>query len=96
MRAWYTGYADEVPGWLQPYLAAAVRSGLTAGLTHPEVFGADEVITTAEAAVMAANGLNLAEVFAGSEEEPMTREMAAQMLYNASQTLEAQKLDTVL
>ena len=92
----YTGYADEVPVWLQPYLAAAVRSGLTAGLETPEVFGANEVITTAEAAVMVSNGLNLAEVFAGSEDEPMTREMAAQMLYNASQTLEAQKLDTIL
>ena len=37
----YTGYTDEVPQWLQPYLAAAVRSGLTAGLEHPEVFGAE-------------------------------------------------------
>ena len=92
----YTGYTDEVPGWLQPYLAAAVRSGLTAGLAHPEVFDANAVITTAEAAVMVANGLDLAEVFAGSEEQPMTRELAAQMLYNASQKLEAQKLDTIV
>ena len=92
----YTGYTDEVPVWLQPYLAAAVRSGLTAGLNHPEVFDANAVITTAEAAVMVANGLDLAEVFAGSEEEPMTREMAAKILYNTSRKLEAQKMDAIV
>ena len=92
----YTGYTDEVPVWLQPYLAAAVRSGLTAGLNHPEVFDANAVITTTEAAVMVANGLDLAEVFAGSEEEPMTREMAAKILYNTSRKLEAQKMDAIV
>ena len=92
----YTGYEDEVPVWLQPYLAAAVRSGLTAGLEHPEVFGADEVISTAEAAVMVANGLALQEVFSGETEEPLTRAMAAKILYRASQKLEEQKLDTVV
>ena len=92
----YTGYTDEIPVWLQPYLAAAVRSGLTAGLDHPEVFDADAVITTAEAAVMVANGLDLAEVFAGSQEEPMTRAMAAKILYSTSRKLEAQKLDTIV
>ena len=61
----YTGYTDEIPVWLQPYLAAAVRSGLTAGLSNPEAFSAGEVITTAEAAVMVANGLDLTEVFSG-------------------------------
>ena len=92
----YTGYTDEVPVWLQPYLAAAVRSGLTAGLADPEVFRADAVITTAEAAVMVANGLQLQEVFAGSEEEPLTRGFAAKILYRTAQKLEEQKLDTVV
>ena len=54
-----TGYTDEVPLWLQPYLAAAVRSGLTAGLPEQEVFGADTPITGAEAAVMLQNALDL-------------------------------------
>ena len=92
----YTGYTDEIPVWLQPYLAAAVRSGLTAGLEHPEVFDADAVISTAEASVMVANGLDLRETFAGSVEEPLTRATAAEILYRASRELEAQKMDTVI
>ena len=54
-----TGYQDDIPTWLQPYLAAAIRSGLTAGLPDQEVFGADEAITGAEAAVMLQNALDL-------------------------------------
>ena len=92
----YTGYTDEVPVWLQPYLAAAVRSGLTAGLEHPEVFDAGAVITTAEAAVMVANGLDLQETFSGDGEEPLTRAMAANILYRTAREQETQKLDTVI
>ena len=55
----YTGYPDQIPGWLRPYVAAAVRSGATAGLPDREVFGADEPITGAEAAVMLQNLLGL-------------------------------------
>lgn len=54
-----TGYGDDIPVWLQPYLAAAVRSGLTAGLPEQEVFGADMPISGAEAAVMLQNALDL-------------------------------------
>lgn len=54
-----TGYTDEIPGWLQPYLAAAIRSGLTAGLPDQEVFGANMPISGAEAAVMLQNALDL-------------------------------------
>jgi hypothetical protein len=54
-----TGYTDEIPTWLQPYLAAAVRSGLTAGLPQQEAFGPNEAITGAEAAVMLQNALDL-------------------------------------
>ena len=92
----YTGYQDEIPLWLQPYLAAAVRSGLTAGLEHPEVFDAGAVITTAEASVLVANALDVTEVFAGSAEESMTRSLAAQILYSTSRQLEQQKIDTVI
>ena len=65
-----TGYTDDVPGWLQPYLAAAVRSGLTAGLPEQDVFGAAEPITGAEAAVMLQNALDLsAAAESGMEED---------------------------
>lgn len=54
-----TGYTDEIPQWLQPYLAAAQRAGLTAGLPNQEAFGAGEVITGAEVSVMLQNALDL-------------------------------------
>ncbi len=92
----YTGYTDEIPTWLQPYLAAAVRSGLTAGLENPQVFRADNVITTAEAAVMVANGLDLTEVFSGDGSQNVTRAMAAKILYRTSQELEAQKIEAIV
>ena len=92
----YTGYTDEVPAWLQPYLAAAVRSGLTSGLEDPEVFEASAVITAAEAAAMVAKGLDLTETFAGEEDTPVTRAMAATILYKAAKRMEEQKIDTVV
>lgn len=49
----------EAPEWLKPYLAAAIRSGLTAGLPAEETFRADEAITGGEAAVMLQNALDL-------------------------------------
>ena len=54
-----TGYTDEIPQWLQPYMAAAQRAGLTAGLPNQEAFGAGEVITGAEVSVMLQNALDL-------------------------------------
>ena len=54
-----TGYADELPGWLQPYLAAAVRSGIMAGIPARDTFDADSPIPCAEAAVMLQNILDL-------------------------------------
>ena len=58
----YTGYTDEIPGWLKPYLAAAMRAGLTAGLPVSEtgVFGVYETITGGEVAVMLNNAMDLA------------------------------------
>lgn len=57
----YTGYSDEVPQWLKPYLAAALRSGMTAGLPVSETgaFGIREPVTGGEAAVMLQNILDL-------------------------------------
>ena len=79
----YTGYTDEVPKWLQPYLAAAVRSGLTAGLPDQKIFGAEETITASQAAVMVANATDrTAPTLA--EDTALTREAAAVMLYEAA------------
>ena len=91
----YTGY-EEVPGWLKPYLAAAVRSGLTAGLSAEETFGAELAITGTEAAVLLENALEDISAFGGLTEEPMTRARTAQILYEAAKLRQDQKSDTVV
>ena len=48
---------SDAPLWLQPYLAAALRAGLTAGL--PDADNTTQAITGAEAAVMLQNALDL-------------------------------------
>lgn len=93
-----TGYTDETPLWLQPYLAAAIRSGFTAGLPDQETFGANMTITQAEARLMLLNALDdsAEEAFAETADAPLTRSDAAQMLYQAAQLAEdAGKKDTV-
>ena len=90
----YTGYTDDIPLWLQPYLAAAVRAGLTAGLEEQETFGADTPITVAEAAVMLENALDMTAPVFSSEAEagaqtPLSRANAAAILYQAAQTKKA-------
>ena len=92
-----TGYDDETPQWLKPYLAAAVRSGLTAGLPEQEVFDADTPITGAEAAVMLQNALDLKvpvpeETEAAGEESstlPVWAEASLKALSHEGFTLDA-------
>ena len=48
---------EDTPVWLKPYVAAAIRSGLTAGL--PEDLDWKRDVTGAEAAVMLQNALDL-------------------------------------
>ncbi len=57
----YSSLPADTPDWLKPYLAAAMRSGLTAGLPENKAgtFEADEPISGAEAAVMLQNALDL-------------------------------------
>lgn len=81
----YTGYAD-VPRWLQPYLAAAVRSGLTKEL---QTFCADDPISmdSAKALITCALEPERAEpVFAACPEGNfvLTRSEAAKLLYETS------------
>ena len=58
----YDAVSAEVPQWLQPYLAAALRSGLMEQLPSQESgsFDAAQPITGAEAAVMVQSALDLA------------------------------------
>lgn len=53
-----TGYID-VPQWLQPYLAAAIRSGLTTGVEAAESFLPSQPVSAQEAASMLCAALKL-------------------------------------
>jgi hypothetical protein len=55
----FTGFIDEAPNWLKPYLAAALRSGMTENWPDSQCFGASQSITGAEAALLVQNALNL-------------------------------------
>ena len=66
------GFADA-PAWLRPYLAAALRAGITG--IRPE-----QIITEAEAAAMVETVLGAAPAFAPAD-GPMTRGTAAEYLY---------------
>lgn len=57
-----TGFDDEAPDWLKPYLAAALRSGLVGGYRTENglEYKPNQSITAAEAAVILQNALDLA------------------------------------
>jgi hypothetical protein len=52
-------WQEDTPQWLRPYLTAAVRSGLVAGLPQQEIFDHDSPVSGTEAAVMIQNALAL-------------------------------------
>ncbi len=90
-----TGY-EEVPQWLKPYLAAAMRSGLTAALPDQQTLGCDAVITGAEAAALLNQALDSHQEFAILTQAPLTRAEAAQALYQTVKILEQRQLDTLV
>lgn len=53
----YSAVPADTPGWLKPYVAAAIRSGLTADI--PEELSWNDGITGAEAAVLLQGALDL-------------------------------------
>ena len=73
---------EDAPGWLRPYLNAALRAGVIAGLPQE---GYDQPITGGEAAAMIRNALDLevAETFS-SEDGYLTRSEAALALYQVA------------
>lgn len=70
-EAAYTGFQDDAPAWLKPYLAAALRTGISAGWPYGDSFQSDEPITGAEAALLLQNALDLtvSAVSMGKENE---------------------------
>lgn len=75
--ATFTGFSDEAPAWLKPYLAAAMRAGLTAGWKS-DTFGAEEAITGAEAALLIQNALDLTVSAAALEAEDVAMAVLAE------------------
>ena len=64
----FTGFSDDCPAWLRPYLAAAQRAGLLAGWPHGGQFCPDVAISGKEAALMVQNALQLpTSVLAGDQ-----------------------------
>ena len=69
----YTAIPEDTPQWLKPYLAAAIRSGLTNHLPDTQTAAwAEAPISGAEAAVMLQNALDL------SLSDPVLQTIAAQ------------------
>ena len=91
-----TGFSDDCADWLKPYLAAAMRAGLTAGWPSGNVFGAEEPITGAEAAVMLQNALDLsdAETATADETVPVWAADAISTLHHHGIELEADAILT--
>ena len=88
----YTGYPEDVPQWLRPYLAAALRSGLTAGLPAEDAQTLGEGITGGAAAVMLQNALDLAVmtvVDEGREDVPQWAAVAVAALQDNGVSVKA-------
>ena len=87
-----TGFLDESPQWLKPYLAAALRSGIISG--YPAEggveFRAEQTVTAAEAAKMVQSAVSFAIPTAAMDAPeapdptPLTRAEAAKTLYRVS------------
>ena len=74
----YTGFSDSTPGWLKPYLAAALRCGMTENWPHADTFGANEAINGMETALLVQNMLDLTITsMAGKDEESIIPSWAA-------------------
>ena len=85
-----TSNFENAPAWLRPYLAAALRCGLTVGVEDGDL---DEAISGGEAAAMIQNALDLPDAVAAlaengiilTEDQPMTRAATAETLYRMTQ-----------
>ena len=78
---------EDTPRWLKPYLTAALRSGLLAGMPDMQTFEADEPITGAEAAVMLQNALDLSRTSDAASAVSTGEDMVPQWAVEAMQIL---------
>ena len=88
-----TGFLDESPSWLRPYLAAALRSGIISGYPAEGgvVFRSEQAVSADEAAIMVRNAIDFAVPTAALDTDtpdllplgldPLTRADAARTLY---------------
>ena len=92
-NATVTGFADDAPQWLKPYLAAALRSGIISGYPAGDgvEFRASQAVSADEAALMVSRALDFAVPAAAMEDDalplgldPLTRADAAKTLYQVS------------
>lgn len=87
-----TGFLDESPQWLRPYLAAALRSGIITGYSAEGgvEFRPSQSVSADEAAVMVRRALDFAVPTAATDTpelmgmDPLTRADAARALYQVS------------
>ena len=95
-----TGFLDDSPQWLRPYLAAAMRSGIITG--YPAQggveFRASQSVSADEAQVMVSRALDFAVPTAALDgdalplgTEALTRADAAKALYQVSQLRKAER-----
>ena len=92
-NATVTGFADDAPQWLKPYLAAALRSGIISGYPagNGVEFRASQAVSADEAALMVSRALDFAVPAAAMDDDalplgldPLTRGDAAKTLYQVS------------
>ena len=72
-----TGFSDNIPTWLKPYLAAAQRAGLMENWPEGDIFRAEEAITGQQAAVLLQNALALPLSSMSTEDEDLAWSVVA-------------------
>ena len=91
-----SGFADEIPAWLRPYVSTALQCGFLQGVPGQDglLLEAGKPVTHAQAAAMLGSMLGLSPeaspvmgdlTAASSEALPLSRRDAAQLLYGAAQ-----------
>lgn len=100
-----SGFSDEsqAPLWMQPYLSAALRCGISGGIQSEDglLFAPNQPVTCAQAVVMTQNALQLplpesTAVFAEDTHIPVWAQSAVQALHAADLTLDCSDYDRAL